>query len=358
MSRTWQLLIGLSAMSLFSLIVLDGAAGLGKQPTKVEICHLNADGAPDTSEWELLEVVGKAVDAHLAHGDGFPGGEVPGTDGQFVFDENCVPQAAELIFAVAYTDMNTTDGGYNPDVDVLIAKLIDGPGPAHDGILGSDDLVITDQYPKDFAASEFGSFRVTQHTVTDVFLQGSEFCGVQSDFGMFVWGFLFHETYVEEILSSDPEEITPVSLIRDLHEPDPDLSDSLNADPGSPSQPTDEFKLAGLVLMDQAFIDVELNCPSEPLSPPASPPVSPPTSPPMSPPISQQLVPVLASPEGGLTVGAGFLLLLGALSKKFYGSLTAESVSGRHSRTRRAWLRLGRGSGARGVSGSHMRRAG
>lgn len=353
MSRTWQLLTRLGTASLLLLVVFGGRVVLAQQPTEVEICHFNADDDPDTPEWQLLEVDSRAVDKHEAHGDGFPGGEVPGTNGQFVFDENCVPQAAELIFAVAYADKNTTDGGYNPAVDVLIAMLIDGPGAARDGILGVGDLVITDKYPKDFDAIKFGSFQVTLHTVTDVFFQTSNFCGVQSEIGMFSWNhFDSQEVYAEGITSSDPEEITPVTLINDLFEEiPPGLSDNVNTDPGSPSRPSDELNLDGFDFTDQPFIDVELNCLSEPLSPPASPPASPP----MSPPISQQLVAALGSPEGGLAVGAGFLLLLGALSKTFYGSLNPESVSGRHLGRERAWLRLTRGFGARGASGRHMR---
>lgn len=353
MSRPRQLFTGLSTMTLLLLIMLGGKVGLAQQPTKVEICHFTADDAPDAQQWRLLEASSRALAVHEAHGDGFPGGEVPGTNGQFVFDENCVPQASELVFAVAYTDMDTTDGGFDQDVDVLIAKLIDGPGAARDGILGAGDLVITDQYPKDFDASEFGSFEVTQHTVTgvesDVALS-LDTCWVFSGFDAFIWQHrnLFLEGYSEQ---------NPASLITDGFETAAD--DSLRIDPESPSQPTDVLNLSGFVFTDQAFIDVELNCPSEPLSPPASPPasppMSPPTSPPMSPPISQQLVAALGSPEGGFAVGAGFLLVLGALSKTFYGSLAPESVSGRHLRRERAWLRLTRGFGARGVSGRHMR---
>lgn len=345
MSRT---LTGLSTVGLLLLMNLGafGAVGLAQQPTKVEICHFNADDDPDAPKWQLLEVGGKAVDAHEAHGDGFPGGEVPGTNGQFVFDENCVPQVSELVFAVAYTDMNTTDGGYNPDVDVLIAKLIDGPGAARDGILGTGDVVITDKYPKDFDASKFGSFQVTQHAVTSVKAQSSEICWVQGDLGDFIWQHvdLFLEGYSEG---------DPFSLVTDGFETA--ASDTIRLNAGSPSQPIDTIDIDGVVFTDQPFIDVELSCSSEPLSPPTSPPASPPASPPMSPPISQQLVAALGSPEGGFAVGAGFLLVLGALSKTFYGSLTPESVSERHLRRERAWLRLTRGFGARGVSGRHMR---
>jgi hypothetical protein len=345
-------------MTLLLVIMLGGEVVLAQQPTKVEMCHFNADDDPDAPEWQLLEVGGKAVDAHEAHGDGFPGGEVPGTSGQFVFDENCVPQASELIFAVAYIDINTTDGGFNPDVDVLIAKLVDGPGAARDEILGAGDLVITDKYPKRFDADEVGSFKVTQHEVSSVSAQGSESCQVLSESGAFTWEHVdqFLEVYNESVLPF----FAPFSFITDGFETAAGDTIRLNAE--SPSQPTDELELDGSVFTDQPFIDVELSCSSEPLSPPASPPasppVSPPTSPPMSPPISQHLIAALGSPEGGFAVGAGFLLVLGTLSKTFYSSLTPESVSGRHLRRERAWLRRTRSFGARGVSGRHMRRPG
>jgi hypothetical protein len=81
-----------------------------------------------------------------------------------------VPAPEERVFAVAYTDMDTGDGSYNPAVDVLISKLVDGPGAAYDGQIGPGDLIVTDQYPLgfDFGIDGFGSYTIKQATVTSV----------------------------------------------------------------------------------------------------------------------------------------------------------------------------------------------
>jgi hypothetical protein len=71
------------------------------------------------------------------------------------------------LFAVAYTDIDPDDGGYNPDVDALIAKLVDGP--PYDEIPGPGDAVITHSFPIDFDASEFATeLSITVHPVSAV----------------------------------------------------------------------------------------------------------------------------------------------------------------------------------------------
>ena len=68
--------------------VLLVAVAASAKPDKVTVCHLNILG-----EWQvnLVSANGKALDAHLAHGDGLPGGgDVPGMPG-YGFDEGCVP---------------------------------------------------------------------------------------------------------------------------------------------------------------------------------------------------------------------------------------------------------------------------
>lgn len=52
---------------------------------KVNVCHLN-----DTGSFTLINVTTSALPAHLAHGDGVPGGPVPGGNG-LIFDANCTP---------------------------------------------------------------------------------------------------------------------------------------------------------------------------------------------------------------------------------------------------------------------------
>jgi len=117
-------------------------------PDRVDVCHHTSDRVPDQHEWRHLRVHAKALEAHLSHGDGQPGGPVPGSDGALEFDETCTPvptidepkesppssgppsepDSSEMIFAVAYSDVDPLDGGYNPASDILIAKLVDGPG--------------------------------------------------------------------------------------------------------------------------------------------------------------------------------------------------------------------------------------
>jgi len=63
------------------------AAGLVRGE-KTEVCHRSHLGPSDVPGWLLLSVGGKAAKAHLAHGDGVPGGPVPGVAGQ-TFDASC-----------------------------------------------------------------------------------------------------------------------------------------------------------------------------------------------------------------------------------------------------------------------------
>ncbi len=68
-----------------------------RQP-KVDVCHLHPKKG-----WSLRSVTERSVSRHLAHGDGVPGGDVPGMAG-YVFNEGCVPQAVAQ-------HIGTTSGG-------------------------------------------------------------------------------------------------------------------------------------------------------------------------------------------------------------------------------------------------------
>ena len=128
--------VALTVVVMVSMLAVFDTTAIVKPPPKpdkeqVAVCHYDPAGLLDPSVplWKLLLVNPKSVDSLLARGDGLPNSAVPGTDGAYVFDEYCVPQPVtptETIFAVAYTDMDTTDGDYNPDADALIAKLVDG----------------------------------------------------------------------------------------------------------------------------------------------------------------------------------------------------------------------------------------
>lgn len=247
-------------------------------PDLIDVCHHTADDAPDEREWRHLRVNANSVERLLSHGDGQPGGEVPGTDGGFVFDDHCDPKPAgstvppetdepsesptppnssELIFAVAYSDMDPNDGGYNPDVDVLIAKLIDGPDEASDGLPGVGDLIITGQYPEDFVPSEFGAFTVGEHTVTNFGMGLDYLCRVESGDGTFVWssgqgGFDQYQEW------SSGEALTRFYDDRSTATAE---QDEISVNSTSPSEPaSDVATLSGSDLSDQMFIDVEADC--------------------------------------------------------------------------------------------------
>ena len=58
------------------------------KPAKVAICHFEKR----TGNFRLKLEPTPAVAAHLSHGDGLPGGPVPGWGDGWLFDDNCVPQ--------------------------------------------------------------------------------------------------------------------------------------------------------------------------------------------------------------------------------------------------------------------------
>lgn len=156
--RSSGLLVLSVAMSV-GMFLFPSAAG-GAAPEFVEVCHFDADGDTENPAWRLIEVPDKAVARHEAHGDYFPGDEVPGREDYF-FSAACVPQPE--YYALAYVDADTSDGGeYNAGVDVLISKLVDGPGAAGDGVLGPGDIIFNDRYPRDLEASNFGEFGVKE----------------------------------------------------------------------------------------------------------------------------------------------------------------------------------------------------
>jgi len=164
----------------------------------------------------------------------------------------------ETIFAVAYTDINESDGGYNPAVDVLIAKLVDGPVASPDGVIGVGDIVVTDRYPKAYDGSLFGVFLVNTHTVTSVIPPTSVELFVFAGDDLFRWndGPPFDQ-YVEDV---DDD----TTFFVDVHFDPGAGSEQLIADPGSPSSPDETsifiFNRPGQET-DDAFIDVEITLP-------------------------------------------------------------------------------------------------
>ena len=93
------------------LLAQDAAARV----ERVSICHL--DKETGTFELKALPLRGRALAAHLAHGDVLPGDAVPDGSGS-TLDEECQrlveipdpPAEPPATLAVAYTDMDPTDG--------------------------------------------------------------------------------------------------------------------------------------------------------------------------------------------------------------------------------------------------------
>jgi hypothetical protein len=268
----------LTVLVMVSMLGVFGATATAKPPPKpdkeqVAICHYDVDGDhlldPSVPLWELLLVKPKAVDSHMDHGDGYPDGEVPGTDGAYVFDEYCVPQPvnpAETIFAVAYSDKDTGDGGYDPAEDVLIAKLVDDNGNA---TLDSGDKVVTFKYPIVTRISDwstgFNSFAVTEHTITAAEV-GTDYVEVWYDKYVYdengnlistcVVSFIFRLAGYEYFSESQGSFRASLSDRYDSSFPD-----VIDVQLGSPSEPEtqvvayDYYSTNG----DDAFIDVDLD---------------------------------------------------------------------------------------------------
>lgn len=179
---------------------------------------------------------------------------VVGTSNGLIVDRCLGPSPSEeLIFAVAYTDVDVDDGGYNPAVDRLIAKLVDGN---YDGVPSPGDLVIAGEYPKDFEATTFGRFTTQQHTVTGVFVQSAEHCWVESSSGAFHWN--DQDRFLESYIEAGLPLFGPTSVITDGFETAAD--DHMKLDAASPSRPMDTFTIHGFVSTDQPFVDIDLNC--------------------------------------------------------------------------------------------------
>ena len=274
MRKYWR---STAAVWMLTGVILLPAVASGTPEPNVEICHFNADNDPNAPEWELLVVNNNSVaEKHVAHGDGFPGGEVPGTDGEFVFGEDCVPNAAATIFAVAYTDVVDDGEPYDIMTDVLVAKFVDGPAPANDGVPGPGDVIVTHRYPMDENASGFGVFSNTEHVLTDndgvnVSLSSSIRCRVEfrDGAGVLIATFDWEDGVLVNGEFTEAQAFTEISApfgffdrtsFRD--QITGDFVDRLLVRTASPSQPTDNDIFIALFRSgDDPYIDVDApNC--------------------------------------------------------------------------------------------------
>ena len=83
------LAVVLAVVTLGAAVVLVDDVALAGE-LKTSICHVTGAGNDAVPQWQRLDVAEPAVESHLAHGDGLPGGPVPEMDG-YVFDEDCTP---------------------------------------------------------------------------------------------------------------------------------------------------------------------------------------------------------------------------------------------------------------------------
>ena len=77
-----RILVAVLAASLMAVVLLPSAA-VAKGP-KVDVCHQTGNGS-----YHLINISAKAVSKHNKHGDGVPGGWVPGMVGDKFFGNNC-----------------------------------------------------------------------------------------------------------------------------------------------------------------------------------------------------------------------------------------------------------------------------
>jgi len=129
--------LGLAA----SVTTLGGTASADRPAEKFGICHLD-----DTGTYTLLSVGAPAVANHLAHGDGSPGGAVPGMDG-YNFDESCTvvtsptdltPNVVEVTSSPAAGSYEASGATFGPTpteagVGGLIVAVNDGSGLPTEG---------------------------------------------------------------------------------------------------------------------------------------------------------------------------------------------------------------------------------
>ncbi len=150
----------------------------------------------------------------------------------------CTPSPPPGVLAIAFTN---TDGiaGYDEATDVLIAKLVDTD---EDGVASVGDTVVTHKYPINWdQVPPFGTFQVTNHTVTRVDTSESYELAVVSEtpttsgrFGWYRYSGVF-EGFFEHPLGIPGGGYTSFA---DALTPLLGTTDVIQVDPQSPSSPT------------------------------------------------------------------------------------------------------------------------
>lgn len=86
---------------------------------KVEVCHYSEE----SMTFKLLSIGAPALDAHLAHGDGLPGGPVPSTPGM-KFDANCAAVAIAPVLDQSNITYLTFGGAGAPGSSVTAFQYV------------------------------------------------------------------------------------------------------------------------------------------------------------------------------------------------------------------------------------------
>jgi len=150
------------------------------------------------------------------------------------------------ILAVAYSDIDGLNG-YSTG-DVLISKLVDTNG---DLGLSPGDTVVMSQYPRNLAATAFGTWTGTTHIVTSVDHATPTYLDINTATGTHQWLSTDDSEYYLEVNGSG-------SLVMDLFVSDPPNADMVDVNLGSPGAPTADAHEEIPTLGDQRFIDVEI----------------------------------------------------------------------------------------------------
>lgn len=144
----------------------------GHRQAKVDVCHYVAG----TDTYKLISVGAPALSAHLRHGDGVPGGEVPGADVLSVFDEDCaivIVEEEEVIGGCTAERVMNGDGTMTVTVTAMLAEeerpigLVSADYGA--GSNGTDEYV---RYPDLDLVRENGVYAGATHTAT--YLEGAD----------------------------------------------------------------------------------------------------------------------------------------------------------------------------------------
>ncbi len=173
-----------------------------------------------------------------------------------------------IIFAIAYSDLNGTQGYQAGTTDLLISKLVDGN---RNGVVDAGDRVVMGRYPTDSSATDSAAWQVTSHEVTDGRLLASGFAeAVTTIGGHHWWGHNINDqsdVYLEYWGGASGEPLLGVApaYFGDFHIPDNDFGTvEMRVEATSPSSPSvavAHVRDDNAGALDKDFVDVEVHTP-------------------------------------------------------------------------------------------------